>query len=192
MSLLNKILQKKDVDEYFLTLALEEHRICAAIARIFKDKITLIGTGESEWNSSENEIEAADIAISNAENKLPEGILVEKVIFGLPQTFLTKDKIKPEQLKRINKIIKELALKEQGFVEYPQALTFYLEKIEETPPTTFLLSVGRKNLIFSLIRVGRIEKNLIIDRTGSLLADFEKALENFSDEILPSRIILYD
>lgn len=192
MSLINKILPKKIVDEYFLTLGIEEHRICAAIAKITDNKIEIIGHGESEWGSDENEIEAADIAISMAEKELKDDILIEKVIFGMPLTFLDQDKIIPDEQEKMKKICHELSLNPLGFIEYPQAIEYYLERKEESKPTTFLLSIGKNHLAITLIRVGRIEKNHLIKRSDNFLADFEELLKEFKEEILPSRIILYD
>lgn len=192
MSIINKFLPKKESKEYFITLGVAEHHIVAAVAQISKNQVTIVGTGESEFITGENETEAADIAISTAEKNLPSGILVEKVIFGLPVVFLEKDKIKPEYLARLKKITKELALQPAGFVEYPQALAFYLEQKEESPPTLLLLSLGRNHLTFSLVRVGKVELNFIYTRTSSFTSDFEESLSRLTTEILPSRIVLYD
>lgn len=192
MSLLDRLLPKKEVKQYFLTLGVNEHRITAAVALLSENQVTIVGTGESEFTSGENETEAADIAVSFAEKNLPPSFLVEKVVFGLPTAFIEDEKIKPEYLARLEKITKELSLTSYGFVEYPQALAFYLEGKEESPPTLLLLSVGRNYLTFSHIRVGKVERNIIVDRSSSFVSDFEEGLKQFTSEILPSRVILYD
>lgn len=183
---------KKEIKEYFIVLGVEEHRITAVVATLSDEKVTIIGNGESEFTEGENEVEAADIAISTAEKNIPEDLLIKKVVFGLPAFFLEQDKIKPEFLDRLKKISKELDLEPQGFIEYPQALAFYLEKKEESPPTLLLLSVGRNNLILSQVRVGKIERNIVVSRTAAFYSDFEKIMSNFSEELLPSKIIIYD
>lgn len=192
MSLIEKILQKKETHEYFIALGVEEHRIIAAVAEVWENHVTILGHGESEFREGENEIEASDIAISTAEKDLPENIFVRKVIFGLPIIFLDGDKVKPEYMKRLQKITKELDLQPGGFVEYPQALSNYIEKKEEASPTLLLLGIGRNHLILSLLRVGKVEKNIVTVRTESLNTDFEKILGSFESEILPSRLIIYD
>lgn len=193
MSLLNKILPQKESKEYFLTVAVEENRIIATVSLISGKDVTIIGTGQSEFEETSEETEAADIAISAAEKKIGEDILVQKVIFGLPVSLLDEDKIKPQHLTRLKKITKTLSLVPCGFIEYPQALSYYLETKEESPPTLLLLSIGTKQITFSHIRVGKIEKNIVVEKTSSVTSDFEKALLSFSSsEILPSRIILYD
>lgn len=192
MSILQKILPKKETVSYFLTLGVEEHHIFAAAVKISGNKITIIGTGESEFRDKENEIEAADIAVSTAEKTADKNLLIDKVVFGIPIAFLKDDKIKPDFIERLKKISRSLDLKPAGFVEYPQALACYLRMKEETPPTVILLAIGQAYLTFSLLRVGKIEFSTTVERDANFLADFEKILGSFSSEVLPSKIILYD
>ncbi len=193
MSFLNKILSKKEVKEYFLVVGIEENRIIASVASIYGKEVTIIGSGQSGFDDTSQETEAADIAISEAEKRVGGNVLVEKVIFGLPVTLLDKDEIKPQHLARLKKITKALSLTPCGFIEYPEALANYLETKDESPPTLLLLSIGRTQITFSHIRVGKIENNIIVEKTNSITSDFEKALSNLSTtEILPSRIMLYD
>ena len=193
MSLLSKFFTHEVSKEYFITLGVEEHHIRAAIASVSGNEVSVIGYGESEYSTGENETEAADIAISTAEKKLgEETTLIQKVVFALPLFYLEHDKVKPEYLTRLKKITKELDLKPSGFIEYPQALSFFLEKEEGSPPTLILLSVGKTHLTISLVRVGKIQQNLTLSRSESILTDIENILPNLQAEILPSRILLYD
>jgi len=193
MSFLNKILSKKEGKEYFLVVGVEENRIIASVASIAGTDVTIIGSGQSEFDENNEETEAADIAISEAEKKLGEDVLVKKVIFGLPLTVLDGDKIKSQHLARLKKITKALSLTPCGFIEYPEALANYLETKEQSPPTLLLLSIGKTQITFSHIRVGKIENNIMVEKTSAITSDFEKALSTLSTtEILPSRIMLYD
>ena len=173
-------------------MGVEEHRVSAAIAEISQDQVKLIGSGESEFSEKTQEVDATDIAISTAEKNLPENVLVEKVIFGLPMTFMDEGKIKPEHLSKLKKITKDLSLTPYGFIEYPQALSYYLEKKEESPPTLLLVEIAKTSLTFSLIRIGKMEQTVILTKTDSFVADFENALKHLKSEIFPSRIVLYD
>lgn len=192
MSLLSNILTNNQKNEYFLTIGLEEHHIHAAVGKISENTVTIVGTGESEFQGGENLTEAADIAISTAEKNISENILIEKAIFGIPVTFLEKGKIKSEYLSRIKKISTDLSLKTQGFIEYPVALAFYLETKEESPPTILLLSIARETITLSLIRVGKVENNISVSKTASITSDFENALSFYTTEVMPSRIMLFD
>lgn len=192
MSLLSQFLPKKETGEYFLTLGVEEYRILAAVAFISGTDVEVKGIGESDFSDSGNETEAVDIAISTAEKNLSEGTLVEKVVFALPLSFLEGDTVKSEYLERLKKISKELSLVPQGFIEYPAALSFYFEKEEGSPPTALILAIEKNSLTLSLIRVGKVYQNVIVARTSSFLTHFEEAISQFTIDILPSRIIMYD
>lgn len=192
MSILSRLLPKKELDEYFLILSVEDNLIRAIISHLIKDKVVVIGSGESEYISGTDETEAADIAISTAEKNLPENILVEKVIFVLPTEYVDDVKIKPEYLSLLKKITKDLQLKPQGFIEYTESIAYFLEKEDGSPPTTILVAVNKKNLSFTLIRVGKIHQSFYVPRTESVVDDLEKILPKFESEILPSSLILYD
>ena len=192
MSLLSKLLPKKEATSYFLTLAVEERKIRAAIAQIKGSVVTLLGTGESTFAQGENETEAADMAISSAESQSLENLLVERVVFALPLFYLEGDNVKPEYLNRLKKITKDLNLKPNGFIEYPQALAFSIEREEGSPATAVLLHLEKTYCTFSLIRVGKIYKNIVIERSESIIDDFANTIPKFETEIMPSRIILFD
>lgn len=191
MSLLS-ILPKKEQKQYFLTLGVEEHHVRAAIVEVTGSKVEVLGIGESDFSEGTNETEASDIAISMAEKELPEDVLVENTIFAIPQIYLDNNQVKPEYSVRLKKISKDLNLKAYGFIEYANAISFLLEKEESAPPTVLLLELTKKNLLFSHIRVGKIQQNIAVDRTDSIINDFNSALPQFTSEILPSRIIIYD
>lgn len=183
---------KNQHNEYFLTIGFDEHHIYAAVGKIAANTVTIVGTGESEFHDTVNVTEAADIAISTAEKNISENILIERAIFGVPVTLLEQGKIKSEYLAYIKKISNDLSLKTQGFIEYPQALAYFLETKEESPPTLLLLSIADKTITLSLIHVGKVEQSIVVPKTPSLITDFEQALEKYTTEIMPSRIMLFD
>ena len=192
MSLLSQILPKKESKEYFLTLGIEENFIRAAVIELIRGKANILGTGKSEFSDGQNETEACDIAITMAEKASGVDLLTEKVIFALPQIYLDGENVKPEYLKRLKKVTKELNLKAHGFIDYSSAISFYLENTEGSPATVILMDIARNHLTISLVRVGKVTKNIIVQRGTSLVEDFTASLPPLQAEILPSRIILYD
>src|SRR3990167_4049776 len=192
MSLLSQILPKKESKEYFLTLGIEENFIRAAVIELFHGKAKILGIGKSEFSEEKNESEACDIAITMAEKASGADLLTEKVIFALPQIYLDGENVKPEYLKRLKKVTKELNLKAHGFIDYSSAISFYLENTEGSPATVRLMDIARNHLTISLVRVGKVTKNIIVQRGTSLVEDFTASLPQLQAEILPSRIILYD
>lgn len=194
MTIIEKILPKKEADSYYLILSIKEEEIFASIIKTTSDRTIVVGSGKSKYIEGKNELEAADIAISSAEKDLPDDILTEKVIFVIPHTYIDKEsgKIKKVYLDRLQKISKELELKPEGFVEYSQAISYFLKDKEESPVSAILIAFESEKLILSLVRVGKVKKNLIISKSKTLSDDIEKALFSLSEEILPSRIIVYD
>jgi hypothetical protein len=192
MSLLSQLLPKKDGADFFLTLGVEEHHIRAAVSAVMIDRVELIGTGESDYAEGRDETEAADIAVTTAEKNLPSDILVEQVVFALPQSQLIEGKINPDYVTRLKTITKALNLKAHGFVEYPEAISFFLEKQEGAAPTVLLLSIERHQLVFSLIKLGKVIETVSTPRTESITDDMVSAIPKFTSSILPSRILIYD
>ncbi|KKS98251.1 MAG: hypothetical protein UV73_C0003G0193 [Candidatus Gottesmanbacteria bacterium GW2011_GWA2_43_14] len=192
MSLLSQILPKKESIDYFLTLGIEENLIRAAVTELSGDKAKILGIGKSEFSDENHETEACDIAITMAEKEAGSELLVEKVIFALPQIYLEGENVKPEYLKKLKKVTKELNLKAGGFIDYSSAVAFFLEQEEGAPPTVILMDISRSHLTISMVRIGKVQQNIIVPRTESLIEDFTAALPKLKAEILPSRIILYD
>src|SRR3989338_2098789 len=104
MSLLSQILPKKESKEYYLTLAVEEQHIRAAVVEVSNNQVMVLGMGVSDFAQGENETEASDIAISMAEKSLAQDFLINKVIFALPQAYLEGDDVIPEYLVKLKKI----------------------------------------------------------------------------------------
>src|SRR3990167_4408246 len=150
MSILTQILPKKAETNYFSVLGLEENHVRAAVAEITGNRVKILGTGKSEFSDPEAEIEAVDIAVSMAEKQISEKLLVENVIFALPQYYLEGDNVKPEYLARLKKIAKELELKTHFFVEYAQAINNYLTTVEGSPPTLLLMDLSKNHMTTTL------------------------------------------
>lgn len=192
MSFFAQILPKKESKELFLTLALTDELVRAAIAQIEGSTITVIGTGQSQINQERTLPTAADMAITEAEQQLTEKSSVKQVVFALPAHYLKDDQVKPEYLETLKTISHELDLTPRGFIEYPSALSFYLEQEEGSPPTLLLIAIAGKRLTFTLMRLGKIQQQVELTPTDSFAADFSSALSQVSAEILPSRILLFD
>lgn len=165
----------------------------ALIWEVKSSKIIILGRGKSRFENWKELVSSADEAVSAAEKGLPEGKLVEKVIFGLPADYTSEDKIKPEILSQLRQLTKKLALTPLGFIEITQALSYYLKNKENSPTSAILLGVNSKNICVSLLRVGKIFEQHNLERSDSFKDDAEKAFKGLTaTEVLPSRILLYD
>lgn len=193
MSFVDKFLSKEKEPEYFLMLKVGNHTFEALIWEVKGNKILILGRGISNIDDSKDFTQAADEAISTAEKGLPSGKLVEKVIFGLPYEYTHANKIKPEILTKLKTLTTELSLKPLGFIELPEAIANYLQKKENSPPSAILLGVDKESLTISLLRVGKIQENLVFKRGEYFAQDTEKALKNLTGiDVLPSKILIYD
>ncbi len=192
MSFLAQILPKKDAKESFLTLVLTDDSVRAAIAQVSGATITIVGTAYSDINQERNLLAAADMAITEAEQQITDKTPVKQVVFALPPQYLQDDQIKPEYLETLKTLSHELDLTPRGFIEYPSALSYFLEQDEGSPPTLLLIAITRQRLTFTLLRLGTVQQQVEVKPTDSFSADFTSALSLLSAEILPSRIILFD
>lgn len=192
---LNKIFQKKHEEtEYYLALEIKQHYVKAAVWNKTADISSLIGTGEKEAGENWDEvINAADEAISAAAGLLDQS-KINKTIFGLKESWIVEGKIKKEILGNLKKLCSELTLTPLGFVTNTESVLSYIQKNEGTRLTAILLDINTKEIALSVIRVGKISNTKIWDRSEkSLSEEISAVLKSFTDEeVLPSRIILYD
>ena len=192
MSIVSRFLPKEKEPEYFLLLRLGLARVEAIIWEVKGDRTIIKGSGRADLDGTDM-TEGADLAISEAEKKLPEGKLVEKVIFGLPLDYIENNAILPDSLASLKQLTKTLGLTPLGFIEIPQALTSFLRKKEDTPASALLVGVNKKTVSVSFLRVGKIYETRKITRGENVVSDIESGIRNLSEaEVLPSRILLYD
>ncbi|MBI2611817.1 hypothetical protein HYW54_03675 [Candidatus Gottesmanbacteria bacterium] len=192
MSIVDRFLPKEKEPEYLLLLKIGVEKIVAIIWEVKNEKVIIIGRGEASF-AEEDIIDATDQAITSAEKKLPEGKLVEKVIFGLPFDYIQSEAIKPPLLTKLKELTKALGLTPLGFIEIPQALSSYLSKKEDSPVSALLVGINKKTISVSFLRVGKIFETKTTVRTEHVITDIEKTLKEFTHaDVLPSRILLYD
>lgn len=122
-----------------------------------------------------------------------KGYEVEETVFGFPSYYLSGDEIKEKYLNELKKITSQNSLTPLGFVVISEAIAHLLKVQEEAPQSAIFIAVSKEKLIISLFRGGKSKKIEQVERTEKLFGDFDKALDKFSDEeVLPSKIILYD
>lgn len=189
-----KFFQKsKKAVEFFVALELEKGRVGAAVFTIADGRAKVKGLSIEKYQGDwQGLIEGADLATSKAAGEIPLSE-IKKAVFGLPPDFLEGDKISKDKLFPLKKLTSELELTPCGFVVIPEAINFYLEEKEGGPQTNILIGITKKELSFSLFRVGKLTGKINIVRSEYITADFEKALEKFEEvDIFPSKILLYD
>lgn len=193
-NILSKINQTSEEPENFFAIEIGHEVVKTAIWHV-KDKVTqIVSIGSiEEWNrnSQDSLIEAIDASLSVASEGQPEDI--NKVIFGLPETWVGLDGIVDNKKTFLKTITKKLDLKPVGFVVSTEAIIHHLRIKEGGPPSVILISLTEAEATISMVVVGEIVGTQAVGRSDDLSKDVEEGLARFSQvKDLPTRMIVYD
>lgn len=185
----------KIVGEYFFGLNITEGFVEAAVWGVEGTKLVVVSTSTQRYSEAplsdlgKDLIEASNYALDEALAQFqPEPV---KILFGVPDSWMQDDELKPEYLKILRKLVKELDVEPLAFVSTTHALTHMLQKQQGTPPTAIMVEVVDPVAV-SVVKAGKIVSTKTQKRTSNLPEDIEKALASVSGvEVLPSRIIVY-
>lgn len=117
----------------------------------------------------------------------------EKVIFGLPKSFVDGDKIKDSYLLYLKKLCQKTSLTPLGFVEIPQAISFFLKEKRDRSQGLVLLKIYPH---YFLLNIFDWEKEVVAEKVSSeknigvALAEVLKKQAKLKS--FPSTIILYN
>lgn len=140
-------------------------------------------------------ISAIDTTVSEASDRVDEGgkILINKVILGLPASWIKDDKIESEKMTWVRQISEKLKLTPVGFVVTFEAVIRFVQHKEGVPLTAITLGFWPNVLEMSLVRLGKIEGSVTVSRSQNLTDDVVEGLSRFpAVDMLPSRMLLYD
>ena len=178
---------------------MRDEEIQAVVFEQIAGRMQVIGVGKENLSTSvemlsDNDLlDAADKAISTAEESLPEGIQTHRTIFGVKESWVEDSHISQSYLDKLKQLSKALDLQPIGFLVFPEAIAHLLQKEEGAPVSGILVDSGREKVTITLLRAGRIIQTREVNLGTSLTETVEKALHTFTDvEILPSRIVLFD
>ncbi len=193
-SILTKLTKGNKPKEYMFALLLSADHVGAALWVLKNETVDIIGKATVPYRGEWDEIvAAADRALSDAAESVPNDIRVDRVVFGLPHDYVENEKIKKEHLDGLKRLSQELSLAPAGFVVIPEAIAFFLGREEGSQPTVILVGVEKASIIVSLFKVGKLEGVVTVPRTDTITKDLEEALNAFPEvEVMPSKILLYD
>ena len=176
--------------EYYFALNIEAEKVSAAVWTIENKCLNIVNCAEAAYSSQEELLSATDKVLDMA---LGDFIAEpDKILFGVPDSWLSEDNLKEQYLNLLRKIVKELDLKPMAYVSTTQALSHFLENLEGAPTTAILVGIEKENLSVSLIRAGKPGGTKALIRGDNLGIDIEKGLLSFSEiEVLPSKILIY-
>lgn len=182
--------KKAEILEYFFALNISSEKLTVALWTIDGRELKILGTSSDKY-SSLNDIPSVTDKLLDAVLGIRE-INVQKILFGVPSTWLADENLKEEYLKLLKSLVKELELTPMAYVESANALVHLLEKREGVPPTAVLVGFEEGYLIVSVVRAGKLDGVKIVSRGDNSGMDIEKALLAFTEvETLPSKILIY-
>lgn len=190
---------KKKVDtEYILILLLRQEKANAVIVEKKASQISILNQHEEFFSTNLEEahgdewLDILDAAITRAEEKLPPAIETHKTVFGIPNSWVEEKQIKKDYLGKLKHASDELDLKPIGFIEIPEAIIHAVSEKEGAPVSSVLAEVGKKYVVLTLTRAGRIIDTKAAPLKGTSVETADALLKQFSVEVLPSRLIIYN
>jgi len=185
-----KIHKQEEEKEYFFALLLEEGKAKSALWTVEGEVVKVLRRGEDQfWQTEEEVLAAADACLPPIYEGEKEP---SKIIFGIPSYWTDGGGVNSSKIELLKKICHELDLTAIGFVVIPEAVVYHLKTIEGIPPTAILVGLGKKKITVSVVKLGKILGNEVVERSGNLGEDVVEGVSRFlPQEVIPPRIILY-
>jgi hypothetical protein len=195
--IISKISKKEEKKEYFFALIIAAEKVRGSIWTVEAGKTKVVATGEPEsWAEEKGLLNAVDATLSSATEAFtpPEEVKEpNKIVFGLPETWVEEEKITAEKLKILKEVSQKLDLKPVGFVVTTEAMVHQLKVSEGVPPTAILLGLEKEEVRVTLVGLGKIEALTVVKRSENLGADVAEGLSRLgTKKSFPARMLLYN
>lgn len=192
-NLFSKFTPGEEKKEHFLALEIDQRYVWVAVWQAQEGvKIVSLGS-KKKWDGKtlESLTAASDASIASALEKLPEE--PNKVVFGLPETWVSGKRIVSPRLADLKSLCQKLDLKPLGFVVTTEAIIQYLKILEGMLPSAILIHVGKEEILLTLVKMGKNLGTQVIGRSDNFADDVYEGIARFGkEEPFPSRILLYD
>jgi len=176
--------KKEEILEYFFALNISTEQLSAALWTIEGKQLKILQTAE-EFYSSNDEITSVADKLLDQVIGLKE-IEPQKILFGVPSSWLLDENLKDEYLKLLKNLVKELELTPMAYVATANSLIHFLEREEGIPTTAIMVGFEKHHLSVTVVRAGKLDGVKIVTRGDSSGVDIEKALLTFTEvETLP-------
>lgn len=183
-------LKKATVPEYFFALNIGLEKIKASVWTVENGQLRVINPVSADYSGTDQILDVADKLLDSSLGDL--SYEPEKILFGVPDSFLLDEELKDPYLKLIRDLVKSLDISPMAYVATSHAVSHFLDKKEGGPTTAILVDIEKENLSVSISRAGKIDGTKVLKRGENLAGDVEKGLLAFTDiEVLPSRILIY-
>lgn len=176
--------------EYFFANNIGVEKITAALWVIEGKELKVLDIASQAFSSKDEIIPTVDKLLDQVLG-LKE-VEPQKILFGVPDSWIVDDNLKDEHLKTLRTLVKELELTPMAYVASSHAIVHFLEKQEGIPTTAILIGIDKLDLTVMVVRAGKIDGVKVIKRGENSGSDIEKVLLAFTDvETLPSKILIY-
>lgn len=194
-SILSKFSQeKKELPEPFLALEISSHYLKSAVWQVKGEKIQLISFGGVEkWDGQD-----LDELVVQSDSSIAKAVELQelepnKVLFGLPETWVDQEKIVAPRLRELRQLSHKLDLKPLGFVVTTEAVVSYLKILEGIPLNAILVRLLEDETTISLVKAGKLLGTQVVGRSQNLGEDVYEGILRFSQkEDFPPRILVFN
>jgi hypothetical protein len=191
---------KKDSKIYYLALLLTQEKVSAVILEEVSGKIKIVKRHNQLFHKNIDDLtleeltEVIDKAVSRSEETLPPDVDIRKTVFGVKKDWVEDEtkKIKKDYLQKLKKVCDSLDLSPIGFMVVAEAISHLIQEEEGAPLSAIFVELGRKMVTLTLFRGGKIVQTLPGALVGSYAQTVDELLKQFTIEVFPARIILYD
>ncbi len=182
--------QKQTEFQAYFALNITTAYVSASVWGLDDNRIVSLGTGTVNYQGEGELLEKSKLALDRALAELE--FEPRQILLGVPPEWSSQDNLKPEYLKLLKTMVRELGLSPMAFVTTPHALMNYLQKKDGILPTALLLGIGNQ-IEATLLRAGVIIDQRIGIKDDHLFEAIEKTLLQFGAEVevLPSKIWVY-
>lgn len=182
--------------EYYFGLNIKHGMVTGSVWGIEGSKVRIISfvnrkfhEGEDFSENPHSLIEAANIALDEAlADFTPEP---EKILFGVPDSWLQDEELKVKYAKVLKQLTRELDVLPLAYVSTTHAICHLLQRQEGVPATAILVEL-EDPLSVSVVKAGKVLGTKEVARGENLPRDIEKALLTFPDiEVMPAKILIF-
>ncbi len=183
--------KSNQVKEYFFALNIGPTYLTTALWTVNNGVLQVLNPVSEKYSGSEEIVNVADRLLDQAMGTLQAE--PEKILFGVPDSWLLDDDLKENYLKLLQSVVKSLDLKPMAYVASSHAIAHLIEKTDGAPTTAILVGINAVEATVTVVRAGKVDGTKVVKRTDKLGEEIEKALLGFTEvEVLPSRILAYN
>lgn len=202
MSILDKLskflpAQKKHAQaEYYFGLNIKHGFVTGSVWGIEGNKVRIISFKDRKFHEEDESSESVHSLIEGANMALDEALAdfspePEKILFGVPDSWLQDEELKPKYAKVLKQLTRDLDVIPLAYVSITHAICHLLQRQEGVPVTSILIEI-RDPLSVSVVKGGKVLGTKDVVRSENLPLDIEKALLAFGDiEVLPAKILVF-